>query len=184
MTGIEDASSGGATRGGAASSSETSVAREPCTVVVRGAGDLGTGIALCLHRARVRVVLTELRAPLAVRRGVAFAEAVYEGSWTVEGVEARRSESAAQAIALAHESIIPVLVAPDLSALNDLDADALVDARLTKLPPEPVGLHARLVIGLGPGFTAGVNCDAVVETQRGVHPGEGVLDRNGAGRHG
>jgi xanthine dehydrogenase accessory factor len=140
---------------------------EPLTAVVRGGGDLATGTAICLHRARMRVIVTELAAPLAVRRAVSFAEAIYEGSWTVEDVEARRATSTAHAIALARQGIIPVLVAPDLLTLDGLCPDVLVDARLTKYPPEPAGLHARMIIGLGPGFTAGLNCDAVVETQRG-----------------
>lgn len=137
------------------------------TVVVRGGGDLATGVAICLHRARFRVVIAELAAPLAVRRTVSFAEAVGEGSWTVEGVEARRAASSSQALALAEEGIVPVLVAPDLDMLAELRADVLVDARLTKRPPEPLMASARLTIGLGPGFAAGVNCHAVVETQRG-----------------
>lgn len=143
------------------------VESEPRTVVVRGGGDLATGTAICLHRARLRVIVTELAAPLAVRRAVSFAEAIYEGAWTVEGVEARRAASAPHAIALAKQGIIPVLVAPDLRALADLCPDVLVDARLTKHLPEPVWRQAQLTIGLGPGFTAGLDCDAVVETQRG-----------------
>ncbi len=135
--------------------------------VVRGGGDLATGTAICLHRAHFRVIVTELSAPLAVRRAVSFAEAVYRESWTVEGVEARRAASIAQAVAWANEGIIPVLVAAEVDSLAALCPDVLVDARLTKRPPESVTGFARMVIGLGPGFTAGVDCDAVVETQRG-----------------
>jgi xanthine dehydrogenase accessory factor len=115
----------------------------------------------------LRVVITELAAPLAVRRAVSFAEAVYEGSWTVEGVQAHRAASIAQAATLANEGIIPVLVAPDVRSLAGLRPDVLVDARLTKRASASNAGFAPLVIGLGPGFTAGVNCDAVVETQRG-----------------
>ncbi len=116
----------------------------------------------------MRVVVTELCAPLAVRRTVSFAEAVYEGAWTVEGVEARLAASATEALALAARRVVPVLVAPDVTGLlEELAPDVLVDARLTKREVEPLRRRGMLVIGLGPGFAAGSNCDAVVETRRG-----------------
>ncbi|MDO8834059.1 MAG: hypothetical protein Q7V01_00610, partial [Vicinamibacterales bacterium] len=136
-------------------------------VLMRGGGDLATGVALRLHRAGLNVLITELPKPLAVRRAVAFCEAVYEGTWTVEGVTARRAGTVSEALAALDCSTIPVLVAPDLLRHPALDIASIVDARLIKCPPETDCAAAALVIGLGPGFTAGQDCHAVVETQRG-----------------
>ena len=134
-------------------------------VVVHGGGDLATGVAIRLHRSGIRVVITELTHPLAVRRTVSFAEAVYEGDWTVEDVTARRVGSAAQALELVGSGMIPVLVAP--ASVLPLRFPVLVDARLTKRPGATDIAMAPLVIGLGPGFVAGTDCHAVVETKRG-----------------
>jgi xanthine dehydrogenase accessory factor len=136
-------------------------------VVLRGGGDLATGVALRLVRAGVKVIITELAQPISVRRAVCFSEAVYEGSWAVEGVTATRCESLARAGVIAGQSGVPVLVAPSLVTLFGRPLDVLVDARLAKQPPEMGRSIASLVIGLGPGFVAGGNCHAVVETKRG-----------------
>jgi xanthine dehydrogenase accessory factor len=136
-------------------------------VLMRGGGDLATGVALRLHRAGIAVVVTELAQPLAVRRAVSFCEAVYEGTWTVEDVTARRVAALGDAIRVIRAGEIPVLVEPGVPGDPLLQTIVLVDARLTKQAPETDRSAAPLVIGLGPGFTAGSDCHAVVETQRG-----------------
>jgi xanthine dehydrogenase accessory factor len=136
-------------------------------VLMRGGGDLATGVALRLHRAGIAVVVSELAQPLAVRRAVSFCEAVYEGAWTVEDVTARRVDAIGEAIEVIRAGEIPVLVEPGVPNDPSLETVVLVDARLAKQPPETDRSAATLVIGLGPGFTAGVDCHAVVETQRG-----------------
>lgn len=136
-------------------------------VLLRGGGDLATGVALRLYRAGIRILITELPKPLAVRRAVAFCEAVYEHEWAVEGVTARRTGTVAEAALCLDSGVIPVLVAPDLLHHPSLEIAAVVDARLIKHPPDPDASAAPFVVGLGPGFTAGVDCHAVVETQRG-----------------
>jgi xanthine dehydrogenase accessory factor len=136
-------------------------------VVLRGGGDLATGVALRLLRAGIRVLITELARPVSVRRAVSFSEAVYEGAWTVEGVTATRCESLGQAEAVAAASGVPVMVAPSLVSLFRRPLDVIVDARLAKQSPETRLSVASLVVGLGPGFVAGVNCHAVIETKRG-----------------
>ncbi len=136
-------------------------------VLIRGGGDLATGVALRLYRAGVKLVVAELAGPLAVRRTVSFSEAVYEGRWTVEGVTAVRADSLALALELADQGHVPVLVAPALVSLWSPHLDVLVDARLTKHTPDTDPSMAPLVVGLGPGFVAGRHCHAVVETQRG-----------------
>jgi xanthine dehydrogenase accessory factor len=136
-------------------------------VVLRGGGDLATGVALRLRRAGITIIITELARPVSVRRTVCFSEAVYEGSWTVEGVTAARCDSLAQAEAAAGRGVVPVIVAPSLVSLFGRPLDVVVDARLTKQPPEVGKIAASLVVGLGPGFVAGEDCHAVVETKRG-----------------
>jgi xanthine dehydrogenase accessory factor len=136
-------------------------------VLIRGGGDLATGVALRLHRAGIAVLVTELPHPLAVRRSVSLCEAVLEGTWCVEELTARRVDSLADASALAATGVVPVVVAPDLPRPCPIALDALVDARLTKRPGGTSLADAHLVIGLGPGFVAGHDCHAVVETMRG-----------------
>ncbi|RME86299.1 MAG: EF2563 family selenium-dependent molybdenum hydroxylase system protein [Caldilineae bacterium] len=136
-------------------------------VVVRGAGDLATGVIYRLHLAGFPVIATEVSQPLAVRRTVAFAEAVYEGYWTVEGVTAVRVEDPAEAVARAHAGEVVVLPRPEDEILPELEPVVLVDARLLKRDDVGSRELAPLVIGLGPGFEAGHNCHAAVETNRG-----------------
>lgn len=138
-------------------------------ILIRGGGDLASGVALRLHRSGFQVLISELPEPLAVRRAVSFSEAVYEGRWQVEEVTAARAESEAQVIAAFEQGQIPVIVDPDLANLPtfNLKLSTVIDARLLKRPPEPLAIATPLLIGLGPGFLAGENCQAVIETQRG-----------------
>jgi len=134
-------------------------------VLIRGGGDLATGVALRLLRSGIKVAISELAQPLAVRRTVSFSEAVYEGHYTVEGVTARLIE--AQQLSVWNDADeIPILVDPDASILSSLFFPVVVDARLIKQPPLPLPTDVPLHIGLGPGFTAGRDCHAVIETRR------------------
>lgn len=139
-------------------------------VLLRGGGDLASGVALRLHQAGIKVVITELAQPLAVRRTVSFSEAVYEGRHSVEGVNARLIKRDQLSAALdANE--IPVLVDPDADILTDsritnYQFPVVVDARLIKTHPHPLPVNVPLHIGLGPGFHAGQDCQAVIETRR------------------
>jgi xanthine dehydrogenase accessory factor len=140
-------------------------------IVLRGGGDLASGVALRLHRTGFQLVIIELERPLAVRRTVAFSEAVYEGAQTVEGTTARLV-SPDQIQVTIESGDIPVLIDPYANILRNQfltspQSTIVVDARLLKVPPELLGAKVPLHIGLGPGFNAGVNCQAVIETQRG-----------------
>lgn len=128
-------------------------------------------MAIRLHRAGLAVLVTEIPQPLALRRLVCLAEAVFAGSAEVEGVRVRLipDAGAAHQILDAHE--IPVLVDAEAACLRRLKPPVVVDGRMRKLPPESGPDIADLVIGLGPGFTAGLNCHAFVETNRGHHMG-------------
>jgi len=134
-------------------------------VLLRGGGDLATGVALRLYRAGIKVVITELAQPLAVRRTVSFAEAVYDGHHAVEGVTARLVQRDQLQASLDADEI-SVLVDPDADILLHYPFSVVVDARLIKSPPPPLTTSVPLHIGLGPGFHAGENCHAVIETRR------------------
>jgi xanthine dehydrogenase accessory factor len=140
-------------------------------VVVRGGGDIGTGVAHRLHAAGLAVLVAELSQPLVVRRTVAFAKAVYAGEVTVEGVTARLVAGPAETWPVAGAGAVPVLVDPAGECLRALRPPIVVDARLAKRNLGTTRADAPLVIALGPGFTAGHDCHAVVETQRGHHLG-------------
>jgi len=140
-------------------------------VVVRGGGDLGTGVAHRLHRSGFTVLVTELARPLVVRRAVAFAEAVYAGSIEVEGVTARLADDPMAGMAYSVLEEIPVVVDEAGDVISRMQPRIVVDARLAKRPLDSRRQDAPLVIGLGPGFTAGKDCHAVVETNRGHHLG-------------
>ncbi len=136
-------------------------------VLIRGAGDLATGIALRLWRSRIQVAMTDLPQPTAIRRTVCFSQAIVHGETVVEGVTACRAETAAQARALLAAGRIPVLPDPEGACAALLQPDALVDAILAKKNLGTRITDAPVVIGVGPGFTAGEDCHAVVETMRG-----------------
>jgi xanthine dehydrogenase accessory factor len=140
-------------------------------IIVRGGGDIGTGVAHRLHRAGFTVMVTELPQPLAVRRAVAFAQAVYSGSITVEGVTARLASDPMEGMAYAVLDQVPVVIDADGSVIRRMQPPIVVDARLAKRPLDTSLADARLVIALGPGFVAGQNCHAVVETNRGHNLG-------------
>lgn len=137
--------------------------------VVRGGGDLGSGVAYRLHQAGYPVIVTDVERPTAVRRAVAFAEAMYAGETEIEGVTGRRVEDVDEAIATLREDAIPVLPDPDAEVADELDAAILVDAIMAKgkFDTGTRREDADVVIGMGPGFTAGEDVDAVVETDRG-----------------
>lgn len=136
-------------------------------LLIRGGGDLASGVAARLHRCGFQVLITELAQPLVVRRLVSFAEAVYTGAIQVEELTGRLAHDLAEVEQIFQAGEIAVMVDPDLSALSAFAPLALVDARMMKRPPESGLEIAPLVIGLGPGFTAGKDCHAVIETMRG-----------------
>jgi xanthine dehydrogenase accessory factor len=136
-----------------------------------GGGDLATGVALRLHRAGWRVLIAELPQPLAIRRTVAFASAIYDGSIEVEGTIGERIAAATEAARVWQADRIPVLIDPDRTAAAALHPIALIDAIMAKRNTGTRIGDTPIVIALGPGFTAGSDCHAVVETQRGHNLG-------------
>lgn len=139
-------------------------------VLIKGAGDLASGVALRLHRAGFPVAMTETERPLAVRRRVTFAQAVFDGACPVEEVTARLC-TAEEAPGVLAGGAIPVLVDPQTHSLVQLRPYALVDAVMAKRNTGTRREDAPLVVALGPGFTAGIDCHAVIETNRGHNLG-------------
>lgn len=136
-------------------------------VIIRGAGDIATGIALRLHRSGYQVVMTDLPQPTSIRRTVCFSEALRLGQVLVEDVRARRAATAREALDVAAAGDIAVLADPDCTLLPRLHPAALVDAILAKHNLGTCRDMAPVVIAVGPGFTAGEDCHAAVETMRG-----------------
>ncbi|MBW4435528.1 MAG: EF2563 family selenium-dependent molybdenum hydroxylase system protein [Pleurocapsa minor GSE-CHR-MK-17-07R] len=141
--------------------------------VVLGGGDLASGVILRLHRAGFHVVVLELATPLLVRRAVSFGDAVFSGERTVEGVVARSVGFYGVDAAL-RAGEVPVVVDPNGMAMTHLHPDVLVDARMEKRNLGITLKSAPVVIALGPGFTAGQDCHAVIETNRGHNLGRAI----------
>jgi xanthine dehydrogenase accessory factor len=140
-------------------------------VVVKGAGDLATGIAHRLYRSGFKIVMTALPQPTVIRRTVAFAEAVFAGSAIVEGVAAVKTEAAA-ALEAVGRGQVAVIVDPGGLSVARLKPWAVVDAIMAKINTGTSISDAPVVIGIGPGFTAGRDVHAVVETMRGHYLGK------------
>jgi xanthine dehydrogenase accessory factor len=147
----------------------------PGLVIIKGAGDLATGVAHRLCRAGYRLLMTELPRPTAIRRTVAFSQAVYDGSLTVEGITARRAgPDDFQEVLAAGE--VPVLAGPDPEWLAGLPHRAFIEATLAKRRTGVSRRPGRVTLALGPGHQAGRDVDAVVETDRGHFLGRLILD--------
>ncbi len=145
-------------------------------ILIKGAGDLATGTAVRLHRAGFPVVMTDIPQPTAVRRTVAFCQCMYDGATQVEGITARRAADASEARAILAAGEIPVLADPEAHILKELPFDGVVDAILAKRNLGTSLTDAPIVLALGPGFTAGVDCHGVIETKRGHDLGRLILE--------
>lgn len=135
-------------------------------IIVRGAGDLATGVIAMLHNAGFQVIALETDEPTCIRRTVSFAEALYEERFQVEGIEAAYAKSLQEAIPLLESSIIPIMIDPDCRIINEIHPDIVIDAIIAKRNCGTTLDMAPMVIALGPGFTAGEDCHYVIETQR------------------
>lgn len=143
---------------------------------------MASGIAHRLHRCHMRVLITEVPVPTTVRRPVAFADAVYRGSHTVEGVQAVRVRSFTEVTGVWKNDGIALLVDPEASVRDAMRPTVIVDAIMAKKNLGTEKSDAPIVVGVGPGFTAGVNVHAVVESNRGHYLGrvlwQGKAEKN------
>lgn len=144
-------------------------------VIIRGGGDLATGVAYRLHKAGFPLIVLELARPLVIRRRVALATAVLEGEIQIEDVCGRLAPTPEAALELAYTHTIPVLVSPTIRIPQSV-IRILIDARIAKRNIDTNTNQAPLVIGMGPGFTAGGDCHAVIETMRGHALGRVIWD--------
>ena len=140
-------------------------------IIVRGGGDLATGSVYKLKKSGFPVLILEVKTPSAIRRNVAFCEAVYQGTQTVEDMTCYLAESIEQAQQFLREGKLTVLVDPTGASIPKLKPMAVVDAILAKKNLGTNKEMAPITVALGPGFTAGEDVDAVVETKRGHHLG-------------
>ncbi|OGP76535.1 MAG: molybdenum hydroxylase [Deltaproteobacteria bacterium RBG_16_49_23] len=145
-------------------------------VLIRGAGEMASGVAHRLYQSHFTLCMTEVSHPLAVRREVSFCEAVYEGEKKVEGVRAMLISSPKEIESGWKKGFIPILVDPEAKLTKDfLKPDILIDAIMAKKNLGTRIDDAPLVIGLGPGFIAGKDAHIVIETNRGHHLGKMIL---------
>lgn len=137
----------------------------------RGAGDLATGIALRLYRSGFDIIMSDIAVPTTVRRTVAFSPAVYTGETQVEGITGKLCENISMIDTVIESGCIPVVVDPSGEIMKEYKPDIIVDAIIAKTNIGTKITDADIVIGVGPGFEAGVDCHAVVETKRGHNLG-------------
>ena len=140
-------------------------------VIIRGGGDLASGVAVRLFRAGFPLMILEIERPTVIRLPVSFARAVYEGRVMVEEIEAVLIPSWEKAEDIIKKGKIPVLIDPEGSCIEKLSPTVIVDAILAKRNLGTRINQAPLVIGLGPGFTAGEDVNVVIETKRGHYLG-------------
>lgn len=145
-------------------------------ILIRGAGEMASGVAHRLYQSHFRICMTEVSHPLAVRREVSFCEAVYDGEKEVEGVRAKLISKPEEIESVWEKGQIPILIDPEAQKTRDfLKPDVLIDAIMAKKNLGTRIKDAPLVIGLGPGFTAGKDVHIVIETNRGHHLGRMIL---------
>ena len=148
-------------------------------ILVRGGGDLATGTIYKLKKSGFPVLVLEVPNPSAIRRNVAFSEAVYLGEQTVEDMTCYLADTLQQAEMFLREGKLTVLVDPAGDAIKALKPVAVVDAIIAKRNLGTTKSMAPITVALGPGFIAGEDVDAVVETKRGHHLGR-VIWNGGA----
>lgn len=145
--------------------------RKEQLVIVRGGGDIATGTIHKLHRSGYPVLVLETGFPSAIRRCVAFSEAVYDGTAEVEGVTSVKASGYEEACSIMEQGAVPVMIDETCEVLHEAKPWAVVDAILAKKNLGTTRDMADKTIGLGPGFTAGRDVDLVIETMRGHNLG-------------
>lgn len=140
-------------------------------VIVRGGGDIATGTIHRLHKCGFSVLVLETKAPSSIRRNVSFSEAVYEGEVSIEDVTAKHVTTLEEALHCFENSTIPVMIDEEATIINQLRPSILIDAILAKKNLGTNRSMAEITIALGPGFCAGQDVDAVIETMRGHNLG-------------
>ena len=145
-------------------------------ILIKGAGDLATGVAHRLRRCGFDIVMTEIEEPTTVRRTVAFSQAVYDKTVEVEGIKATLVKDIKMIQDNINKGIISVIVDKDANIIKEIKPDVVVDAIIAKKNTGTSIEDAPIVIALGPGFEAGVDCHIVIETKRGHYLGKVIYE--------
>lgn len=145
-------------------------------VIIRGGGDIATGTICKLYQCGFKVLVLETKTPSAIRRNVAFSEAVYNGTQTVENLTCHLAETVEEAVSMLEEGKLAMLVDPKGMSIDMLKPMAVVDGILAKKNLGTNREMAPITVALGPGFTAGEDVDAVIETMRGHSLGRVIYE--------
>jgi len=145
-------------------------------IIIRGGGDLATGVAQKFYRAGFDILVLEAHAPTAIRRAVSLSEAVYEGQSAVEDMHCQKVTTIGEVEACWHDNIIPLLVDPEGISIQSIKPNAVIDAIIAKKNLGTNKSMASITIALGTGFKAGEDVDIVVETQRGNNLGKLIFE--------
>lgn len=145
-------------------------------VVIRGGGDIATGIVHRLHRSGFQVLILEVEKPTMVRRTVSFARAIFDGQAVVEDVKAEKAYDVDDVYEIWKKGNIPVLIDSQCKILNVIKADVMVDAILAKRNLGTYRDMGSITIGVGPGFYVGKDVDVVIETRRGHDLGRLIFE--------
>jgi len=148
---------------------------ESKTIIVRGGGDIATGVVQKFFRAGFKVLVLEIEIPTAIRRSVALCEAVYDGTTKVEDMMCRKISNSKEAKNCWNKGIIPLLVDPSGNTIAEIKPAAVIDAIIAKHNTGTNKSMADITIALGPGYNAGEDVHAVIETKRGHDLGRLIL---------
>lgn len=148
-------------------------------ILIKGAGDLATGIAYRLKKSGFDIVMTEIDKPTTVRRTVAFSQAIFDNEIVIEGIKGVRVNNINEAYKEINEGNIPIIIDEKAEIIKELRPDVVVDAIIAKKNLGTSIDDAPIVIGVGPGFEAKVDCHLVVETKRGHYLGK-VIEEGSA----
>ncbi|KIL08861.1 molybdenum hydroxylase [Clostridium botulinum] len=143
-------------------------------IVIKGAGDLATGVATRLKKCGFNIVMTEISQPTTVRRTVAFSQVVYDEKVEVEGITAVLASNKEDINKIVEEGNVAVLVDEKAKIIDEIKPEIIIDAIIAKKNLGTKIDDANIVIALGPGFTAGIDCHCVIETKRGHYLGKAI----------
>ena len=143
-------------------------------ILIKGAGDLATGVAHRLKKCGFNIVMTEISEPTMVRRTVAFSQAVYDKEVEVEGIKAVLASKKDDINRIIEDGNIAIIVDKEAKIIDEIKPDIIIDAIIAKKNLGTNINDAQIVIAVGPGFTAGADCHCVVETKRGHYLGKTI----------
>lgn len=148
-------------------------------VLIKGAGDLATGIAYRLKKSGFDIVMTEINNPTTVRRTVAFSQAVFDNEIEIEGIKGIKVNNIDEIYIEISKGNIPIIIDEKANIIKELNPNVVVDAIIAKKNLGTSINDAPIVIGVGPGFEAKKDCHLVVETKRGHYLGK-VIEEGSA----